>query len=155
MKLRIRDIERERSIEIEESLPAARFPLDTPDRPELVGPVHAKMKAEIQDGMAWAWVEVKASFTVCCARCLEPYPLDVRPFFDVETPITEEYLDVDDDIRQNLLLALPSKPLCKADCKGLCVSCGKNLNKGACGCPPQAPVSVFDALKNLKLNKGR
>ena len=151
MKLRIRDIVRERSIEIEETLPAALFPLDTPDQPKLAGPVQAKMKAEIQDGAAWAWVEAKATLTVACARCLERYSLDVRPFFDVETPVTEEFLDVDDDIRQNLLLALPAKPLCKPGCKGLCSLCGKNLNKGACGCPNQAPVSVFEPLKNLKL----
>lgn len=152
MKLRIRDIVRERSIEIEETLPASRFPLDTPDKPELSGPVQAKMKAEIQDGAAWAWVEVKAKLSLACARCLERYEMGVRPFFDVETPITEEYLDVDDDIRQNLLLALPAKPLCSPDCKGLCAVCGKNLNKGACGCLPQGPVSAFEVLKNLKLN---
>lgn len=151
MKLRIRDIVRERSIELEETLPAARFPLDTPDRPELSGPVQAKMKAEIQDGAAWAWVEAKACLTVACARCLERYEFSVRPFFDVETPITEEFMDVDDDIRQNLLLALPAKPLCAPNCKGLCAACGKNLNKGACGCPPQTTVSSFEALKNLKL----
>jgi uncharacterized protein len=151
MKLRIRDIERERSVEIEETLPAARFPLDTPDRPELAGPVQAKMKAEISEGAAWAWVEVKAQLTIACARCLERFSLDVKPFFDVETPTTEEFLDVDDDIRQNLLLALPAKPLCSLSCKGLCAVCGKNLNKGICGCPPQEPLSVFESLKNLKL----
>jgi uncharacterized protein len=152
MRLRIRDIERERSIEIEETLPASLFPLETPDRPELAGPVQAKMKAEIQDGVAWAWVEAQAKLTIACARCLERYGMDVRPFFDVETPTTEEYLDVDDDIRQNLLLALPAKPLCSVDCKGLCSVCGKNLNKGSCGCASQGPVSVFESLKNLKLN---
>lgn len=152
MRLRIRDIERERSIEIEETLPASLFPLETPDRPELAGPVQAKMKAEIQDGVVWAWVEARAKLTISCARCLERYGMDVRPFFDVETPTTEEYLDVDDDIRQNLLLALPAKPLCSVDCKGLCSVCGKNLNKGACGCASQGPVSVFESLKNLKLN---
>lgn len=152
MKLRIRDIVRERSIEIEETLPASQFPLDTPDKPELSGPVQAKMKAEIQDGAAWAWVEVKTKLSLACARCLERYEMDVRPFFDVETPTTEEYLDVDDDIRQNLLLALPAKPLCSPSCKGLCVVCGKNLNKGACGCPPQGSVTAFEVLKNLKFN---
>jgi uncharacterized protein len=152
MRLRIRDIERERSIEIEETLPAGRFALDTPDRPELSGPVQAKMKAEIQDGAAWAWVEAKAKLTIACARCLERYEMNVRPFFDVETPVTEEFMDVDDDIRQNLLLALPAQPLCSPQCKGLCTVCGKNLNKETCGCPSQGPVSAFDSLKNLKLN---
>jgi uncharacterized protein len=151
MKLRIRDIEREKSIELEETLPPSRFSLESPDRPELTGPVQARMKAEIQDGDAWAWVQVQASLTLVCARCLERFGLDVQPVFEVEAPVTEEYLDVDDEIRQNLLLALPMKPLCVPGCQGLCPSCGKNLNKGVCGCPPPQTGSAFDVLKNLKL----
>ena len=34
----------------------------------------------------------------------------------------------------DLLLALPTKHLCREDCRGLCPRCGKNLNEGLCGC---------------------
>jgi uncharacterized protein len=37
-------------------------------------------------------------------------------------------------IRDTILLAMPMKPLCSEDCKGLCPKCGKNLNEGPCGC---------------------
>ncbi|MBL8023484.1 MAG: DUF177 domain-containing protein [Elusimicrobia bacterium] len=151
MRLRIRDIVREKSIELDESIPASRFTLESPDRPELVRPVQAHMKAEIQEEDAWAWVQVRASLTLSCARCLERYELEVRPSFEVEAPVTEEYLDIDDDIRQNIFLSLPPKPLCRPGCRGLCSMCGKNLNKGPCGCPPPETSSVFDVLKNLKL----
>ncbi len=152
MKVRVRDIEREGSVELEEAIPAARLPISTPDQPRLEGPVQAEMKARIQDGAVWAWVQVRAKFSVACARCLERYSFETRPAFDVEAPLTEEFLDVDDDVRQHLLLALPAKPLCSASCKGLCTRCGTNLNKGPCGCPPDKKSSVFDVLKNLKLN---
>ena len=43
-------------------------------------------------------------------------------------------LDLKEAIRQNALLAVPMKPLCRADCAGLCQICGKDLNKGNCDC---------------------
>lgn len=43
-------------------------------------------------------------------------------------------LDADQLVRDELVLALPSKVLCKEDCRGLCSICGKNLNEGSCSC---------------------
>lgn len=43
-------------------------------------------------------------------------------------------LDVDELVRSDVLLSLPTKFLCKKDCKGLCAKCGANLNLGACQC---------------------
>jgi uncharacterized protein len=43
-------------------------------------------------------------------------------------------LNLDELLRQSILLALPLKPVCQDDCQGLCPRCGKNLNEGACGC---------------------
>jgi uncharacterized protein len=45
-------------------------------------------------------------------------------------------LDLDEAIRQYVLMAEPVKPLCRPDCPGLCPSCGANLNEGRCGCEP-------------------
>ena len=47
-----------------------------------------------------------------------------------------ERLDLGDVVREQLFLSLPLKRLCREDCRGLCPTCGKNLNTGACGCPP-------------------
>lgn len=44
-------------------------------------------------------------------------------------------LDIDEQVRSCLVLELPSKHLCKPDCKGMCAKCGKDLNEGDCGCP--------------------
>jgi uncharacterized protein len=43
-------------------------------------------------------------------------------------------LDLREEIRESLLLELPMAPLCRADCRGLCLACGANLNEGPCGC---------------------
>lgn len=52
-------------------------------------------------------------------------------------PIDASEIILDNDIRDYALLAIPMKKLCKEDCKGLCIQCGKNLNEGACSCSGQ------------------
>lgn len=51
-------------------------------------------------------------------------------------------IDISIGIRETILLALPTVPLCKEDCLGLCPKCGKNLNKGRCNCKTE-PVGIF------------
>lgn len=45
-----------------------------------------------------------------------------------------DIIDIRDDVKQNIILALPMKPVCSFDCKGLCSICGNNLNLKECGC---------------------
>lgn len=92
-----------------------------------------------------------------CGRCLNRfrYPLKISfeeeflPTIDVTSgmplPQGEEtgafmidehhILDLTEPARQYALMTVPMKPLCRADCAGLCQKCGHNLNKGNCGCP--------------------
>jgi uncharacterized protein len=53
-------------------------------------------------------------------------------------------------MQEQFYLALPMKPLCVADCKGLCPSCGTNLNKSVCGCQAAWDDPRLAALKALK-----
>ena len=48
----------------------------------------------------------------------------------------DEVLDLDDLVREEVLLAMPYKPLCKSDCRGLCPHCGVDLNTETCQCAP-------------------
>ena len=63
-------------------------------------------------------------------------------------------LDVDKLVFGEILISMPGKTLCKEDCKGICLICGANLNKGECGCDRDIldpRMSVFkDILKNFK-----
>ncbi|MBT9161901.1 MAG: hypothetical protein DDT27_00443 [Dehalococcoidia bacterium] len=47
----------------------------------------------------------------------------------------DHILDLTEAVRQNILISLPSKPLCQVGCVGLCQKCGYNLNFGPCHCP--------------------
>jgi uncharacterized protein len=93
-----------------------------------------------------------------CARCLREFPasldIPVSTQFLPAPPVlspgehpmpseeAEDYyyrddvLALDDLVRQEVLLAVPFSPQCKADCRGLCPQCGQDLNLGTCACAP-------------------
>lgn len=64
--------------------------------------------------------------------------------------IRGDELDLRDAIQEQVVLALPIKPLCSNSCNGLCPKCGADLNQGPCGCGDNGRGSPFDVLKNLK-----
>ena len=70
----------------------------------------------------------------------------------------DEVIDLEDPIRAALLLEIPLVPLCDEECKGLCLSCGSNLNEGPCDCEPVQEEDTaladnpFAVLKSLKLD---
>jgi uncharacterized protein len=76
--------------------------------------------------------------------------------FDLERADEELFdgktIDLDPLVREQVLLALPMHAVCREDCKGLCGSCGQNLNEGQCGCATTQVDPRLAALKNIKLN---
>ena len=113
-------------------------------------------------------LEGKAFLSLCipCSRCLEPVegPFELELYQELDMDKSEEeraedldeqpyvsgyYLDVDQLIGNELLLNLPMKVLCREDCKGICKSCGKNLNDGECGCDDFVPDPRMAAIKDL------
>ena len=69
---------------------------------------------------------------------------------------TDEYilvegymLNLSELVESDILLELPTKMLCKEECKGLCQNCGKDLNEGSCNCKTQFVNPKFAALKDL------
>ncbi len=59
---------------------------------------------------------------------------------------TGNTVSLDEIVYKNIYMALPSKKLCKEDCKGLCAKCGHNLNEGECGCDTRVSDPRFDVL---------
>ena len=58
-------------------------------------------------------------------------------------------VDVTDSIKETLVLALPNKNLCSQECKGLCASCGANLNQAQCSCEKDQIDPRWEGLKKL------
>ena len=115
---------------------------------------------------------LRATLECTCGRCLEPFPVAVDTTFDllflpaaVNTGDDDQEVEADDlgvsfykddviDLRQlireQFYLALPMKPLCRDDCKGLCPVCGINRNREVCSCDSAWVDPRFDALRKLK-----
>ena len=81
-------------------------------------------------------VNLTAQARAQCARCLNELTLKINKKFRLDYAITKQdtSIDITDDIRQEIILDYPLKPLCISSCKGLCINCGKNLNEGPCNC---------------------
>jgi uncharacterized protein len=62
----------------------------------------------------------------------------------------DDVLDLGDIIREQFFLALPMKPLCRADCQGLCPVCGTNRNRDSCTCRAEWIDPRLEPLKHLR-----
>lgn len=68
-----------------------------------------------------------------------------------EDTYSGKVVDLDPIVREQIVLALPSYPVCGEGCKGLCPVCGGNLNERECGCERHVPDPRWAGLKNVKL----
>ncbi len=71
-----------------------------------------------------------------CGRCLNEFeiPLEKKLKMNYNIDKSSAVIDLNPDIREGIILEYPIKPLCKPDCKGLCIKCGVNLNEDKCNC---------------------
>ena len=124
--------------------------------------------------------KLSARLRVQCGRCLEPFEMPVDqdldlfylPHRDDARAADEEeedvelsdrdmvvafyrgnQLDLGQTVREQLFLALPMKRVCRADCAGLCPTCGVNRNEAKCDCPPEPADPRLAPLKKL-LDRG-
>jgi uncharacterized protein len=105
---------------------------------------------------------VKGSFNtqikIACSRCLNNFAHFLK--IDIEEEYFHHILDLSEAVRQNAMLALPMKPLCREDCFGLCTECGQDLNKEECNCTPKeidprwAKLAELASTKRKAKNKG-
>jgi uncharacterized protein len=70
-------------------------------------------------------------------------------------PFAGEELDLRDAIQEQLLMALPVRPLCREDCRGLCPVCGVDLNRETCDCAQKLVNPQWGALAGLKIEEGK
>jgi uncharacterized protein len=115
---------------------------------------------------------ISAHITMTCSRCLEQYEEYLEDRFEavylpqpavrekeeeIELDVTDlnvsyykkDSIEIYELLREQVLLLLPLKPLCKADCAGLCPSCGHNLNEETCDCQKTTADPRFAVLEQL------
>ncbi|MHB8757087.1 MAG: YceD family protein [Bacillota bacterium] len=128
---------------------------------DLKGPVSAEGEAYNSGSSVVVRGAAQARAALTCSRCGKLFEQPVEATLQVEyvpgrvedgpidedegperAPYEGDEVDLKDEVRQQLLLALPMKPLCSTDCKGLCPICGKDHNEGPCECKPQVDVRL-------------
>ena len=79
---------------------------------------------------------MRAVLAASCSRCLEEFEWQFNKDVQLSYPIDSSatFIDLNPDIREDIMLDYPIKPLCKLNCEGLCLKCGKNKNEGGCNC---------------------
>jgi uncharacterized protein len=114
----------------------------------------------VSDGLL-ATGTVEGAWEGPCRRCLTPVwgrlRTDVQELFESSPRDGESYrlghdrVDLEPLARESLVLDLPLAPLCREDCRGLCPTCGADLNQGDCDCLPAEPDARWAALDVLRL----
>jgi len=118
--------------------------------------------------------DMHASTAATCARCAEEFVAPSGRNFrfilapraigfagekdlrdeDLEFSLYDgDQVDLSPLIREQFLLSLPTRPLCREDCRGLCPKCGVNLNHTQCDCAAETGHPGFAALRNLKVGR--
>jgi uncharacterized protein len=144
-------------------------PLSSSGRATLIEE-HQGAKEVIQDIRVVG--EMSTRVEVACARCLDPVARDIDRSFDLlyrpqgsdagrsEISVTQAEAEIgyytgdgvllEDILREQLLLEVPIKVVCREDCKGLCPHCGQNRNQGSCDCKMQDTDPRWNALGDLR-----
>jgi uncharacterized metal-binding protein YceD (DUF177 family) len=95
---------------------------------------------------------IAQDFDAVCARCGGDFDFTVTVddfTASMEADEKSEFVDLTDELRQSIILALPSYPVCRQDCCGVCATCGKNLNEGSCSCSRHERDGRWGALDAL------
>ena len=125
-----------------------------------VNPVRVKVKVFNHVGVVKLTANAVFSFQTLCDRCAgditEEYNIPINSILvkqlndennDDFIIVENDKYNLDEHVQDTILLNLPTKHLCKTDCKGLCPKCGKNLNEGQCNCKTIDPR--LEILKQL------
>lgn len=148
---------------------SSEFPVEEEFR--LAAPVDLEVEIHKDATKVRVTGRVVTTLRLDCSRCLEPFDIPVNSAFDAlvlpeaanagegEQQVADEdlgvsfykdeTLDLSELIREQFYLVLPMKPLCQADCRGLCSQCGTNLNADACDCAPVWEDPRLAALRDL------
>ncbi len=130
--------------------------------------VYADVEIQMFSDKYFVKVELITVAHFACDRCLDEFDKNLKAVFQLvfskynrDQFDNDEYrflqeneteIDLSTDIRENLLLVLPMKHLCRESCKGLCPHCGVNLNHETCDCQQETIDPRWEILKTLQKN---
>jgi uncharacterized protein len=169
MRIELENLERSKGDFAHVYQPEDLNPVD--ERVSLIAPAAVNGKVRLSDNQVFVNGNVETRAQVECDRCLKPVEIPVNADFTLEyiggseyesreaAELTEEELsvsvfdgeaiDVDEIVKEQILLAVPTRMLCREDCKGICPECGADKNTGECNCVTNEIDPRWAALKDL------
>lgn len=166
-----------KAVSFEVDIPAGEIDFET--KLKQSSALHSKGKVELLNrslGEIRVVGDLNVQIESVCDRCAEPAGYSIENHFDLiympsgeanaagekeidEAGVEVGYydgngLEMNDVLREVVLLALPMQLVCSDDCKGVCPTCGQNLNQKACDCHPQAADDRWSKLKMLRAEIG-
>ena len=122
----------------------------------LATPVRGEFTLEGISGGVFLRGALTTELVHTCNRCLtewgEEAVVDVAEMIGgegSEYSLDDDVADLEQPLRDAVLLGLPMLPLCRPACRGLCATCGADLNTGACPGHEDAPEGPFSVLREL------
>lgn len=173
----------EKGLNLEEREDSAALPLlcaVTGDRGlHFIRPIHLRIHATLTGQTVLIHGTAESEVRIPCSRCLEPFDMKIETDFsgtavpdvpsmtdpaavdEIELAADDmdvivysgDSIDLGDEIAQQIIMALPFKPLCRDACKGLCNRCGVDLNQTSCQCRPRDESGPFAVLKTRAFPK--
>lgn len=147
-----------------------------PDPFKPLSPVKASLHVDKFGSEVFVKGMVRAALELECGRCLKPFSYEAdlevdvvyRPVSELEGEEKHEIkddeldtgfyegdeLEIQDLLKEQIILSIPIKPLCSESCRGICPACGTDLSTDTCECEEKATDSRLEILKNL-LDKGK
>ncbi|MFQ5585262.1 MAG: DUF177 domain-containing protein [Thermodesulfobacteriota bacterium] len=143
----------------------------------LASPVKAHLDISRSESDILMRGDVSGEILLGCARCLEEFCYTIHTSIeavihtgrhsfageselhksDLDASYSEEgVIDTDEMLCEQLFLAVPIKPLCSPDCRGLCPTCGVSLEEGQCDCRSKATIDPrLAVLKGVRVDNKR
>jgi uncharacterized protein len=172
MVINVSELQLEADSELEVDFEYEPETIDLGPGTQLLEPVEVHLRLTRGTEQIWLYGQLEALVEFTCDRCLKKYEATVSTNYveeyrnDAAREETEESgdevrtvfyrgstIDVAEGVRQNLLLSMPVKHLCDPACKGLCPTCGHDLNEGPCDCEVDDIDPRLEALKEFEFNE--
>ncbi|MBU1121335.1 MAG: DUF177 domain-containing protein [Candidatus Omnitrophota bacterium] len=135
MKIRVDDIQEGKELAVDGDIDVSEWKIDNSDV-KFLDSIHLKGRAQRISKEILLYADIVIHWKINCFRCLEDSEQVLNQSYTLtyDADSVGEYLEVDNDIREEILLNFPMKLLCAAECKGICSKCGANLNEERCRC---------------------
>jgi uncharacterized protein len=157
------------SLSVKGSFDGAKFKRPEDSDISFLSPVEYEITVQKAGDSVWLRGPVRGRLSLACSRCLDQFAYSVSSRLDIEllprekapaSPEVElkteetnvyyfegEEIDIDPYVFEEVMLNMPIKPLCSEACKGICPTCGKNLNVEECRCERMGTTALGEKLR--------